>query len=134
MTNEVLIEEAKTVLRPVVESDGHTRGDVACALITNGGNLYRGVCIDTISGMGFCAEANAIGAMLTAGESKIQQIVAVVSRDGASFAVLSPCGRCREFMAQVDPANLETDIVLDTEHTMKLKELLPYQDWKKSVR
>ena len=46
-------------------------GQVGAALVTEGGMMHRGVCIDTPSGMGFCAEHAAIAAMITAGESRI---------------------------------------------------------------
>ena len=78
----------------------------------------------TISdGIGFCAEHAAIGAMITAGESRIAQIVAVCEGD----IVLPPCGRCREFMYQIDSANLgETEVILGAENVVKLKDLLPH--------
>ena len=34
-------------------------GDVAATLMTNQGSLFSGVCIDTGSGTGFCAEHSA---------------------------------------------------------------------------
>ena len=35
-------------------------------------------------------------------------------------------GRYREFIRQIDEANLETEVVLARDKTLKLKELLPY--------
>ena len=130
MTHRELIEKAKTVLRPRTLSGENTAGDVACALLSSRGNLYLGVCIDVSSGIGFCAEHSAIAAMITAGESGIAKIVAVAS----DYTVLAPCGRCREFMVQIDPANLaSTEVVLGEEKALKLRELLPHpyaQSWK----
>ena len=57
--------------------DGRLSGDVGCALVTRAGNVYLGVCIDTGSGTGFCAEHSAIAAMVTGGELEIASIVAV---------------------------------------------------------
>lgn len=105
--------------------------DVGCALITDKGNLYLGVCIDTSSSMGFCAEHNAIGSMITNGEYKIDKIVAVWKNDKDEVHIVSPCGRCREFMMQINKENLETDVIMDKDKTMKLKDLLPYYDWYK---
>ena len=123
LSNHEMIEQAKTVLRPRKLYDENTAGDVACALLSENGNLYYGVCIDIGSGIGFCAEHAAIAAMITAGESRIAQIVALAS-DGKT---LPPCGRCREFMYQIDGANFEnTDVILGEGHTVKLKELLPH--------
>jgi cytidine deaminase len=75
-TNEVLIDHATSVLNPKMVGD-RLFGDVGCALITREGNLYLGVCIDTASGTGFCAEHSAIEAMVTSGEYGIAKIVAV---------------------------------------------------------
>ena len=104
-------------------------GDVGCVLITDRGHVYGGVCIETFGGMGFCAEQNAIGAMVTAGESKIEKIVAVWRNSEGVLFVGAPCGRCREFMRQIDEHNLDTIVVLGMEHKAKLRELLPNYEW-----
>lgn len=128
MTNGQLIEEAASVINPVMVGD-RLFGDVGSALLTRGGNVYLGVCIDTGSGTGFCAEHGAIAAMVTAGEFGIEKIVAVWKDDDGATYVLPPCGRCREFIRQVDESNLDTDVVLGYEKTMKLKDLLPLNGW-----
>ena len=130
MTNEELITRAASMLKPHSTSDGRLFGDVAATLVTALGNAYSGVCIDTGSGTGFCAEHAAIAAMVTAGEYRIAKIVAVWrdERDG-KLHVLPPCGRCREFIRQIDEANLETDVVLGKDRVVKLKDLLPYHAW-----
>jgi cytidine deaminase len=79
--------------------------------------------------MGFCAEHNAIGTMLTQKEYVIRKIVAVWKDDKGDVFVIPPCGRCREFMRQVDRANLETEVILDKDKTVRLEDLLPYHDW-----
>jgi cytidine deaminase len=123
MTNLQMIEQAKTVLQPRKLAYDNAAGDVACALLSSSGNLYLGVCIDISSGIGFCAEHSAIAAMITAGETGIARIVAVCI-DGT---VLPPCGRCREFMYQIDEANFSTtDVILGEERSVKLKELIPH--------
>jgi cytidine deaminase len=117
-----MIEQARTVLRPRKLAGDNSAGDVACALLTTSGNLYFGVCIDINSGIGFCAEHSAIAAMITAGESSIARIVAI-----CGDVVLPPCGRCREFMYQIDHTNLlTTDVILGVDRAVKLKELLPF--------
>ena len=118
-----LIEKAKTVLFPRELYLGNRAGDVACALLSRKGNLYLGVCIDTGSGMGFCAEHSSIAAMITAGESAIARVVAI-SGDGK---ILPPCGRCRELMYEIDASNLaNTEVILAQDKTVKLSELLPH--------
>jgi cytidine deaminase len=122
ITDAQLIESARSVIRPRKVQNDFTVGDVGCALLSKNGNVYLGVCIDTASGMGFCAEHSAIAAMVTAGELRIQRIVAVLA-DGA---ILSPCGRCREFMYQIHEDNLEAEVILGIDRVLKLRELLPY--------
>jgi cytidine deaminase len=102
---------------------------VAAALVTDAGNRFFGVCIDTGSGTGFCAEASAIAAMVTAGEHRIGAIVAVWRDEQGRLYVLPPCGRCREFIRQVDPANIDTSVVLGGRRTVRLRDLLPAHEW-----
>jgi cytidine deaminase len=127
-TIQELIEKAESVVRPR-SVGGRLFGDVGCALITDRGNVYLGVCIDSGSGTGFCAEHSAIAAMVTGGELNISKIVAVWKDEQGAAVVLPPCGRCREFICQVSETNLETDVVLAADHMVKLKELLPYHGW-----
>ena len=122
---KTLYDRAKAVqwerkLSPLMEV-----GSVGAAVLTDKGNIYTGICIDTASGMGFCAERNAIANMLTNGENKITKIVAVMP-DGSSG---TPCGVCREFMMQMGPEskNIEILLSLDPLKTVKLGDQLP--DW-----
>ena len=88
------------------------------------GNIYTGVCIDTCSTLGICAERNAIFNMITNGEQEIQKVLAVMS-DGKTGA---PCGACRELMVQLMPDNYkEIEIMLDyqVEKIVTLGELTP---------
>ena len=120
-----LYNEARRVQNDRVISPFIEAGGVAAALITKAGNIYVGVCIDTASTLGMCAERNAIANMITNGESQIDKIVAVMP-DGK---VGSPCGACREYMMQLDKDSGEIEILLDLESkkTIRLKELIP--DW-----
>lgn len=128
ITNEELINKAGSAVNSKKVGE-YAIGNVGAALITDKGNVYSGVCIDVGSSMGFCAEHNAIGSMITAGEYKIKKIVAVWKDDKNNTYILSPCGRCREFMRQIDNDNLETDVILEKDKTAKLKDLLPFYDW-----
>jgi len=128
ITNEELTKKAESVVKPI-NVDGRLFADVGCALITDKDNVYLGVCIDTGSGTGFCAEHSAIAAMVTAGELRIKKLVAVWKDDEGVAHVLPPCGRCREFIRQIHKDNLETDIILGKNKVVKLSELLPYHDW-----
>jgi cytidine deaminase len=120
------IKELKNIaerkVNPRQLSEGCYVGSVASALLTDKGNVYVGVCIDTSSSMGFCAEHSAIAQMITNEESKILKIVAV----GDGGKILPPCGRCREFIYQINNENIETEILVE-DKIVKLKELLPYR-------
>lgn len=122
MTNEELIKKATSLVKPKQMRHGFTSSDCGCALISDSGNLYLGVSIDTPSGMGFCAEHSAIAAMVTNQEFKIKKIVAA----GEDGIVLPPCGRCREFIYQIDSSNLDAEVILGKNETVKLKDLLPF--------
>ena len=70
-----LIVAAEALLRPHRVGD-RLFGDVGASLVTAAGNRYGGVCIDTGSGTGCCAEHSAIAARVTAGEYQIARRVA----------------------------------------------------------
>ena len=128
ISNDILIDSARAVLKPHTV-DERRFGDVAATLVTEAGHLYSGVCIDTGSGTGFCAEHAAIAAMVTAGEYQIAKIVAVWRDGDGALHVVPPCGRCREFIRQIDPANLDTEVVLSRTRSARLRELLPFSHW-----
>ena len=115
----IKVQNSRTI-SPFIDAGG-----VAAAILTKKENIYVGVCIDTASALGMCAERNAIANMITNGESQIDKIVAVMP-DGR---VGSPCGACREYMMQLDKNSGEIEVLLDLESkkTVKLKELIP--DW-----
>lgn len=121
MTFETLIEAARQRinLRPVGKAG--EAGAVAAALETEAGNLYTGVNIDVPCSMGFCAEHAAIAAMVTAGESRIVRLVAVHH----SGRVIPPCGRCREFVCQIDEGNGACQVLLDGGRVVTISDLLP---------
>ena len=115
-----LLEIAQNTLNKRDLTEDSSAGSVAAALLTDKVDVFRGVCIDTPCSMGFCAEHAAIAAMVTEGQSRIEKIVAV-SEDG----VIAPCGRCREFIYQINHDNLDTKVLLnDGVHT--IRELLPH--------
>ena len=99
-------------------------GEVAAALMSASGKIYTGVCIDTCSTLGICAERNAIFNMITNGENEIAKVLAIMP-DGKTGA---PCGACRELMVQLMPETYgKIEIMLDytTGRTMTLGELTP---------
>ena len=100
-------------------------GDVGAALLSASGATYTGVCIDTACSMGFCAEHAAAAAMVTGGEHHVSRMVAV----DTAGQVMPPCGRCREFIAQLHAHNLDAEVMVTDATVVTLRELLPY-DWR----
>ena len=129
-TWQELYDMAKERLNPRVLTPFMEAGGVAAAILTNKGNVYLGVCIDTCCSLGMCAERNAIANMITNGESRIVKLVCVMG-DGR---VGSPCGACREMMMQLDRHSPEIEILTDLEtlSTVTLGDLVP--DWWGSER
>ena len=129
MSNKELIKLAFGVLNPV-EIDSDWVGDVGSALVTDNGNIYKGVCVDVGSGTGFCAERAAIAQMFTNKEYKVKKIVAVWNNNPAKdLYVLPPCGACRQFMSSCLQDYLNIDVVIGSNKTVKLRELYPYNEW-----
>lgn len=122
MTFDELYIKAKSVLNPRKLSEHAEAGGVSAALLTESGSVYVGVCIDTSSSMGFCAEHAAAAAMITAGESHVLKMIAV----GWDGHIMPPCGRCREFISQIHSENLDTEVMVGTDIIVTLRELLPF--------
>lgn len=119
-----MYEAAKAVLNARQISDYVTCGEVAAAVLSKSGKIYTGVCIDTCSTLGICAERNAIFNMITNGEQEIDRVLCVMP-DGSNGA---PCGACRELMVQLMPGRYkDIKIMLDyaTDRTITLGELTP---------
>ena len=101
-----------------------TCGEVSAAILSSSGKIYTGVCIDTCSTLGICAERNAIFNMITNGEQEMEKVIAILP-DGSSGA---PCGACRELMVQLMPEKYKgIQIMMDykEERIMTLGELTP---------
>ncbi len=121
---EELYSAAKYVQNNRKISDYVDAGGVSAAVLSASGKIYTGVCIDTCSTLGICAERNAIFNMITNGESEISKVLAIMP-DGRAGA---PCGACRELMVQLMPKKYKgIEIMLDYENmkTITLGELTP---------
>jgi cytidine deaminase len=116
-----LVATARALVRPMTlgrpDWDAAT---VAAAIRTPRGNIYTGVCIHVACGMGFCAEHAAAAEMIKAGETLIGTVVAA-----DDDRILTPCGRCREFLMQIDPRNADALVLLEGGRKLRLAELLP---------
>ena len=119
-----LYQAAKAVQNPRDISERISAGGVAAAIESASGKIYTGVCVDTSSSLGICAERNAMFNMITNGENEIKRVLAIMP-NGKTGA---PCGACREFMAQLMIGRYhEVEIMLDieSEKIVTLDELTP---------
>ena len=119
-----MYQAAKAVLQERRVSNYVTCGEVAAAILSSSGRIYTGICVDTCSTLGICAERNAIFNMLTNGESEIEKVLAIIP-DGRNGA---PCGACRELMVQLMPETYQrVEVLMDYEtgRVMTLGELTP---------
>lgn len=120
-----LYKKAKEVQNGRKISDYVEAGGVAAAILSSSGKIYTGVCVDTASTLGICAERNAIFQMLTGGEHQVKKVLALMpgGKTGA------PCGACRELMVQLMPktyGDIEIMLDFDTGKTVTMKELTPH--------
>ena len=119
-----LYAAAKAVQSGRKISDYVEAGGVAAAILSASGRIYTGVCVDTCSTLGICAERNAIFNMITNGEQEIRKVLAIMP-DGKTGA---PCGACRELMVQLMPESYKSiEIMLDyeSERVVNLGTLTP---------
>ena len=121
---EEMHDAAKAVLNPRRISEYVTAGEVSAAVLSKSGKIYTGVCIDTCSTLGICAERNAIFNMITNGEQEIDKVLCIPPVEGRG----APCGACRELMVQLMPDSYkDIEIMIDYKNNvvMKLGDLTP---------
>lgn len=120
---EELYDKAKNIRNDREVSGMISAGCVGAAILTKGHNIYTGVCIDTASSLGMCAERNAIANMITNGENEIVKLVCIDSKGNIGF----PCGACREYLMQLSKNSKNIEILKDKDNNeiIKLEELIP---------
>ena len=97
---------------------------VGAALLTKSGKVFTGVNVENASyGLTNCAERVAVGKAVSEGHRQFQAIAVV-----APSAALSPCGACRQVMAEFGECVV---ICADSRNTRRVKihllsELLPH--------
>lgn len=119
-----MYEAAKAILNERRISKYVTCGEVAAAILSKSGKIYTGVCVDTCSTLGICAERNAVFNMITNGEQEIDKVICVMD-DGSNGA---PCGACRELMVQLMPETYkDIEIMVDyqAKRIVKLGDITP---------
>jgi homotetrameric cytidine deaminase len=97
----------------------YSRFKVGAAVRARSGAIYAGANVENVAyPQGQCAEASAIGALVTAGETAITAVAVVAER----LEVCPPCGGCRQRLSEFGDAS--TPVYLGPT-TTTLGELLP---------
>jgi len=102
---------------------------VSAGLRTTTGKEFFGVCIDAkTTTVGICAEYSAIGTMVSSGEKKIKTLVAVTRKNRDRYAILPPCGKCRDFARAFGNPFVILQVGRDINDSKKvrLSELVPF--------
>ena len=131
MTEPAVPEEIKALIDDAVERARDAMGRayapysgfaVGAAIIANG-QIFTGQNIENASyPVSVCAERNAVGRMIDAGERRIDAVAVVTAADSPT----PPCGACRQVLWEFGPEAL---VVAETTRgerlTWALEDLLP---------
>ncbi|KAL4898680.1 Blasticidin-S deaminase [Aspergillus ambiguus] len=91
-----LIQVATTTINGIPVSDDYS---VASAALSSDGRVFTGVNVYHFTG-GPCAELVVLGTAAAAAAGKLTRIVAVANQNRG---ILSPCGRCRQILFDLQP-------------------------------
>ena len=107
---------------------------VGAAVLAENGQIYEGCNVESwVSGLGICAERNAINHAVLHGNRKIEEIALIADTD--SHNEPRPCGACLQYIydfaenpkVKVVVAKVENGrILFDTVKIKILEELLPF--------
>ena len=132
ISTQNLVDMAKDLMEARYQKTGH-HSVVSAVVLTKSGHVYQALNTGTTQpSVATCAEIIAIGMANTAEVGmQIDTIVAV--RDVPSY-VISPCGKCREYIADYGP---NAKVVLPAKNKRgwtigKIGDLLPYKYEKKT--
>ena len=98
---------------------------IGAVLVTDEGKIYTGVNIENASfGLTNCGERTAIFKAVSEGERSFKELIIY----GQTEKPISPCGACRQVMAEFFEPDLPVTLVAKDKSTvvMTVKELLPY--------
>lgn len=98
---------------------------IGAVLVTDEGKIYTGVNVENASfGLTNCGERTAIFKAVSEGERSFKELIIY----GQTEKPVSPCGACRQVMAEFFEPDLPVTLVAKDKSTvvMTVKELLPY--------
>ncbi|HFU4500550.1 TPA: cytidine deaminase [Streptococcus suis] len=122
--------EATNLIDLVVENSRHayvpySHFPVSAVLVAKNGQVFTGVNIENASfGLTNCAERTAIFKAVSEGVLDFSEIVIY----GETEKPISPCGACRQVMAEFFEQDLKVTLVAKDKSTVEMTvgELLPY--------
>jgi cytidine deaminase len=129
-THEITVDERALIDAAIaVRANAHAPYSgyrVGAAVMDENGDVHTGCNVENAAfPEGTCAEANAIGSMVTAGGKRIVAIAAVGGSD--DIEACTPCGGCRQCILEFADEN--TRIILvggdSTIDSYSIEELLP---------
>lgn len=116
-----LLERARLVQENAYAPYSHF--PIGAALLGSSGKVYFGCNVENISfGLSLCAERNAVFSAVAAGEKSFEAIAVIAD----SKTPVTPCGACRQVMAEFSPnmqlcsSNLQGEVFIST-----VSDLLP---------
>jgi cytidine deaminase len=119
-----LVERAELVRRHAHAPYSHYQ--VGAAILTRSGAIFGGCNVENASyGLALCAERNAVGQMIAAGQRDPIAVVVVTAGPVAG----SPCGMCRQTLAEFGLDDLLIRLVVaghpESAREVRLGQLLP---------
>ena len=117
-----LFEEAKKVRENAYVP--YSKFKVGAAILTNNNKIIVGCNVENAAyPQSQCAEASAIGNMLSQGHNTIKEVMVV----GSGNLLCSPCGACRQRIREFAPLNTPIHMCNINKHlkTLTLEQLLP---------
>ena len=116
---EKAVEASKNSYSP------YSKFAVGACVLSESGNTYSGVNFENASfGLTICAERNAIGSAVAAGDLTLKAVAIYSPNQDKCF----PCGACRQVLHEFAVNDSEFDVVLkngDEILVYKLSDLLP---------
>ncbi|KAL4998858.1 cytidine deaminase-like protein [Aspergillus recurvatus] len=113
-----LVETATLTIDSIAVSEDHS---VASAAVSSDGRVFTGVNVYHFTG-GPCAELVVMGVAAAAGATQLTHIVAVGNNHRG---ILSPCGRCRQVLLDLQPGVRVIVGKVGSERSVPITELLP---------
>ena len=98
---------------------------IGAVLVAKNGQIFTGVNIENASfGLTNCGERTAIFKAISEGVTEFEELIVY----GETQKPVSPCGACRQVMAEFFPQKLKVTLVAKDKSTvvMTVRELLPY--------